>query len=501
MIQTMVDRFRARQLERYFVVTLLLVAAGAAVISLIIGLQQSVWFDEAYSVFLAKQPVLDLVHYASVDVHPPLYYVLLKGWAGLFGWSDAALRSLSVLAMGGAVVLGGLLTKRMFGVRAALMTLPFIALSPLLLRYGFEIRMYALASLIGIAATYVLVVALETGNRSRQWKLYALYAVLVALGLYTHYFMVLLWLAHLVWLGWRAYRERRPIVRTPWFVALVGGAVLFLPWMPILMMQAGDGAHVTVLQAMTIENLVGIVSFLFLYQPAWHLSAYGTIMIIFIVIALGVLIAKTFKKASKKERDYLCLFALYLLVPIALIALVSLWHPLYVERLIAPFGLGAMLLVGVVVSYSAKKSSPWTVLSVIVLYVVLLFGVGQLARAGNTNYQRLEKPAVQAAAEGIGACGHGTTVLAADPYVAMELSYYMPSCEMRFYSTSDNLTGGFAPLASSPLRIAHPESELTNSVKLQYVYYGKPRLTMPTNLVQVAHDSYDGLSVDTYMAQ
>jgi hypothetical protein len=76
----------------------------------------------------------------------------------------------------------------------------------------------------------------------------------------------------------------------------------------------------------------------------------------------------------------------------------------------------------------------------------------------------------------------------------------LPSCEIRFYSPTDELKGGYAPLASSALRIADPSSELTHSAKIQYVYYGKPRLTMPTNLVQIGHGTYGALTVDTFVA-
>jgi len=170
--------------ERHF--TPLLVVAGllAVVMSLIIGASQSVWFDEAYSILLARQPVGDLLHLTAVDTHPPFYYLVLKAWAALFGWSEFALRSLSALAAGGAVVTAGLLVKKLFGVRAALVALLFVAFAPFLLRYGFEIRMYALASLIGIAATYVLLLATEAKGR-RQWLLYGFYAVLVTLGVLT----------------------------------------------------------------------------------------------------------------------------------------------------------------------------------------------------------------------------------------------------------------------------------------------------------------------------
>ena len=50
-----------------------------------IGSQQSMWFDEAYSVWLAKQPISELIRLASIDTHPPLYYLILKLWASVWG--------------------------------------------------------------------------------------------------------------------------------------------------------------------------------------------------------------------------------------------------------------------------------------------------------------------------------------------------------------------------------------------------------------------------------
>src|SRR5688500_7158988 len=89
--------------ERYFVLILIIGAIVSMLVSLALGLSQSVWFDEAYSIMVAKQPIDQLLHLSAVDTHPPLYYLLLKAWAGVFGWSEFALRSLSVIALGGSL--------------------------------------------------------------------------------------------------------------------------------------------------------------------------------------------------------------------------------------------------------------------------------------------------------------------------------------------------------------------------------------------------------------
>jgi hypothetical protein len=57
--------------------------------------QQSIWFDEAFAWNIIIQD--DMFPRISTDTHPPLYYVLLRGWVALAGDSALALRYLSAL--------------------------------------------------------------------------------------------------------------------------------------------------------------------------------------------------------------------------------------------------------------------------------------------------------------------------------------------------------------------------------------------------------------------
>jgi uncharacterized membrane protein len=490
----------ASWLQRHFLLVLILSSVLAMTVSLAIGLVQSVWFDEAYSIMLAKQPVGQLLHLTSVDTHPPLYYLLLKGWAGLFGWSGLALRSLSVLAMGGAVIFAGLLIRRMFDVRTALFALPFIAGAPFLLRFGFEIRMYALASLVGVAATFILIKALDT-SKKMQWRYYATYAVLVALGVYTLYYMALLWIAHVVWLVWLRLRTKQPLFTAPWLLAYAGSVLLFLPWLPTFLQQVNNGALAQISQPLTLENLLGIVSFNFVYQPVWQLGPIISVVVLFVLVALGWFGVRAFKVASKNERPYLVLLAMYLLVPVILLALVSLHKPMYVERYLSHVAIGGMMFVGVAIAIVLRKSS-LTIRAVAgLLVVVMLLGVAHLAEVGNYNFQRLQKPQIDQAAAKLATCDQGSMVLAADPYVAIELAYYLPNCQIYFYSEWAELGGGYAPLSKSPLQINDPVAQLAGSQKLFYVYYDEPKLRLPDNLAESSRDSFGPLTVAEFNAE
>jgi len=58
---------------------------------------QSLWRDEAFSYFLAKKNILEIIFLSAKDYNPPLYYILLHFWMKIFGSSEIALRSLSLV--------------------------------------------------------------------------------------------------------------------------------------------------------------------------------------------------------------------------------------------------------------------------------------------------------------------------------------------------------------------------------------------------------------------
>jgi uncharacterized membrane protein len=502
MIERFLALFRPKSpwYERKFVWIVLAGAFVAMMISLAIGLAQSVWFDEAYSIMLAKRPVGELLYLTSIDTHPPFYYLLLKLWAGIFGWGEFALRSLSVLAMGGAVVAGAFLVKRLFGIKAALFALGFLILAPFLLRYGFEIRMYSLASLIGIASTYVLVAALEAKERTKQMWLYIAYTVLVALGVFTLYYTVLLWAVHLVWLLWLTVRNKQPVFKQSWWLAYMGAIVLFLPWLPTFVKQISNGALAPISQQMTVDNMVGIVSFWFFSQPSWMLNGFSSLAIVVVIGLVIYVITRGFQLVSLKQKPYYMLLALYAGLPILLIALISLARPMYVERYLAHVLIGFALLLGVSLWLVWQKKPKLGMRISAALLAAAFCGVLYLVSAGNYNYQRVHVPQVKEAASNI-ECTKQAPVLANDPYVAIELSYYMPDCEVYFYSDTADLKGGYAPLAHSPLRVSDPADAFREVKRLTYVYYDKPSLQLADRLRMNSDMSFGPLHVSVFSAE
>ncbi|HEY1085739.1 MAG TPA: glycosyltransferase family 39 protein [Candidatus Saccharimonadales bacterium] len=465
----------SRNDSKVFWVMLLVSAVASGLISLWIGLNQSVWFDEAYSIYVAKQPLDQLIALVAADTHPPFYYILLHFWGNTFGWSELSLRLVSVLSLTGTIAVAGLLLRRLFGSRIAIGALPFMMIAPMLLRYGFEIRMYAFAALIGIAATYVLVRIVDDKTKQKMAWL-VVYGILVALGMYSLYYLALLWMAHAAWLIYHMVTRKESIsVVYPWVASVIGAVAIFAPWLPTFLKQTTNGALAPIGQPLNLENLLGIVSFNSLYQPVWQLSVLASLGVMAVLVVAVVALKYAF--GQKKIRENLMLLVFYIGIPIAVLMIVSLARSMYVERYLAHVTIGLVMLVGVALSvYLINSQTLRAKASVAVVYGVILIGTVGLAVVGNYNFQRLQKPEVkQVAAQQIH-CDTDTTILANDPYVAIELSYYL-DCAFRFYSTDEKLGGGYAPLSESPQQL-RDLNDLASS-KVIYVYYGDQPLVIP----------------------
>ncbi len=62
------------------------IALGAFALRLIALGRDSLWYDETVSVYLAGQRAAELIAHTARDIHPPLYYLLLRGWLLLAGY-------------------------------------------------------------------------------------------------------------------------------------------------------------------------------------------------------------------------------------------------------------------------------------------------------------------------------------------------------------------------------------------------------------------------------
>ena len=132
-----------------------IIALGASLRFYHLG-HHGLWIDEAFSVWMARQPVGEMLNWlVRVDQHPPLYYLLLRLWMGL-GEAEAIVRALSALGATLTIPVVYLLGRRLLDERAGLLAALILAVSPFHVRLAQEARMYALLGLTASIALYAL---------------------------------------------------------------------------------------------------------------------------------------------------------------------------------------------------------------------------------------------------------------------------------------------------------------------------------------------------------
>ena len=197
------------------------------------------WFDEAASYFIAAKDWLGILRYVvgAPFEHPPLYYLLLHAVMPLFGISEWSLRFPSALLSTIFVAALWRFSRSFAGDRPALVAASLATVSPFLVTYGREARMYALLQCLGLVATYLLF-RLAAAPRPRLWLLYAATA---AAGLATHYFFAFLLAAHVLMLLVLRRPKSRALLHAIVAVALTaGGLALWLAAAPGLRMAAAQ---------------------------------------------------------------------------------------------------------------------------------------------------------------------------------------------------------------------------------------------------------------------
>jgi uncharacterized membrane protein len=118
----------------------------------------SAWLDELYSVSVSNPAAPFLTTFGDPG-NPPLYYVLLRVWFGVCGWTEKSGRFFSAFIGTAAIVPFYFFVKRFADKKAALLAALYMAVSAQFVVYSQEMRNYILmVFLVLIAANQFFVI-------------------------------------------------------------------------------------------------------------------------------------------------------------------------------------------------------------------------------------------------------------------------------------------------------------------------------------------------------
>lgn len=215
-----------------------------AAVSMILMMRQAfsldVWIDESFSMALIRHSYLEMIQLTAIDVHPPLFYLILKTGVSLL---RLVLRSMNLIIAARLICLipyfilyyvGYKDIRKYCGNFVAGIYIVALSFAPQLFEYSSEIRMYGF-SMLWIQLLIVAILRLvKEGPSKKVWIELGCYSLCAA---YTHYYAALLagfcWLFILWWIGLNAKREDRLMA-----LKIIGYCILgYAPWLFVLYRQ------------------------------------------------------------------------------------------------------------------------------------------------------------------------------------------------------------------------------------------------------------------------
>jgi hypothetical protein len=306
--------------------------------------ERCIWFDEAFSWKLIEFPFSEMLERIARDNHPPLYFVLLKGWAAVWGTSLLALRSLSVL-LGGVSLVGAYLftvealwtadepaartaRRRAIGLFVA----AAVALNVFQIHWAREVRMYTLGTSLAAFSGWALFRALHSSPTAyRPWLLLGL---LNLLFIYTHYYALFSFVAQSLFVGGLLLVQARGRLWAVWKDPRLGRAVLsagvvvvgWLPWVPIFLKQHEQVREGFWIKPVSVWRVAEASCRMFLVPENVRFETpEAAVVVVFCAVVLLALLWR-----ARAGAWYIFLAAT---VPLALSIVLSIWvTPLFVPR-------------------------------------------------------------------------------------------------------------------------------------------------------------------------
>ncbi|MFL7794400.1 MAG: glycosyltransferase family 39 protein, partial [Anaerolineae bacterium] len=372
---------RARKCERWWLLLILLLAAGLRFFQLD---GRSLWFDEALSVLIGRLTLPQVLTGAAGSSHPPGYYLLLHVWQAVgMGINDWLLRYPSVLASLLSVALAYRVGSLAFDRRAGLLAALGMALAPFQVYYAQEARMYALATALTLGATWCFI---RMVGRSRSVGVCVGYALCAVLGLYTHYFVAWVLLSFHLWLLLAGRR-----FRGAWWPVLLADLLFglaFLPQVVQFLHQTGDylgGEMAWQARPHPLSPLTTLEYLLFGHSTSEVIWWWG-VRVAAVLLVVAVVALELARRRDRAWRRWGTLLLLSTLFPLfAVLAISWLAEPIYLERsfaMIAPF-LILFIAQGVAAVPSRFSPTPWIGLLLVGLLAVgsgIYFAVPDIAK-------------------------------------------------------------------------------------------------------------------------
>jgi 4-amino-4-deoxy-L-arabinose transferase-like glycosyltransferase len=220
---------KTRHKKRLEIIMLIALLGFAFLLRINGFIRHSSWSDELYSSTVAANPNLPLWNTFKDPGNPPFFYLLLRFWHEIFGWSEPSGRMLGVVIGTLGVVSLYFFVKSMCGVKCAFLAALLLSVNPTHIGFSNEIRAYILQmALVPLVSLFFFGLLRKTSCKN-----YVLYILAGIAIVNTHYYGVLLIMFNFIY--YIGINRKRLFVKktTVFFIANIIIALSLLPFFAV----------------------------------------------------------------------------------------------------------------------------------------------------------------------------------------------------------------------------------------------------------------------------
>lgn len=371
--------------SRYAVIVAILLAAFA--LRLFTLETRPLWYDDAFSVFLAERGLAAIASGTAADTMPPGYYVLLYAWMGVVGQTPLAMRMLSVELSLLVIALVYAVAERGFGARTANWAAFLVGLMPFQIYHAQELRMYTLLAVGVLAYLYgVMGLVRYEPNRAapsrekrrldgmgmknpgtRRALLFVALGTTIALYAHNLAFVSLL-AGNVYFLLRRAWRAQVQLI-----LGQIAGAILFAPWILYVPTQLEKIQRAFWTQTPGALDVVQMLMVFTTYLPLPSLLIAPALFVTALVLVLGVWqLVKLARRQKLPALSLMVAFAVF--PPLLMFGLSYAIRPVLVPRGAIASALCYVILLSVIVARAPRMAQVGAgVLALLLAGVILPF--------------------------------------------------------------------------------------------------------------------------------
>lgn len=358
------EKIKKEKVTKYLHIAIIII--GTIFISLSI-FHTNLWFDESYSVSIAKHSFSEIWSIGANDVHPILYYFILHIVGMFTNYNLIAMRLVSLISLALVGILGYTHMRKDFGEKVGIIFSFLIFFLPVSAQYAGELRMYSLGMLLGtILGIYAY--RLYKGNGSiKNFVIFGLSSLLVS---YTHYYGLMLAgiINLLLFIYYIKNRKNMGKDLKKFIIVAIIQVILYLPWLFEFLGQLATVSKGFWITLSFPDTLIEILNMQFVGTLS------STVGLIFALAIFIYLIYIYFRKIRKEEEKIdlkpasICLLVYIGIILIALLISLCMQSVILLYRYL-------LILTGLfifAISYIiARDNNKYRLISIAIIIVIL----------------------------------------------------------------------------------------------------------------------------------